>query len=447
MLGRLAAIAVLVLLNGFFVGAEFALVRSRRNRLEAMVRTGDRLARVALRASSNISALLPASQLGVTLSSLALGWVAQSMMTDVLATLPSGAEIPARVTIAAVIAFAAASYVHVVFGELLPKAAALNHPERLAKWLVPPLVLFASLSRPLVWVINRTSSYMLRLFGLHALPGEDSVHSPDELRILVEQAHEGGAIEAQDADMIDAVLEFSEKNASEVMTPRTDVAAFAIDASLEDVLATVEDKGYSRYPVYEDSIDNIVGLVLTKDILIEAVRRRDSFSLQAVMRPVHMVPGSREVEDVLADFKRLKEHMAVVLDEFGGTAGVVTMEDLLEEIVGEILDEYDDPEEKPVEMRGGETMVPGSTHIADLNERFALEVPDEDYTTIGGYVFGTLGRLPAVGDRVTAGGAIFTVREMDGRRIETLAIDLHTLGDRRAAERDEPEPRTSAAPG
>jgi CBS domain containing-hemolysin-like protein len=436
-----------VLLNGFFVGAEFALVRSRRNRLEAMVRTGDRLARVALRASSNISGLLPASQLGVTLSSLALGWVAQSAMADVLSTLPAGAEIPARVTIAASIAFAVASYVHVVFGELVPKAAALNHPERLAKWLVPPLVLFASLSRPLVWVINRTSNFMLRLFGLHALPGEDSVHSPDELRILVEQAQEGGAIEAQDADMIDAVLEFSEKNASEVMTPRTEVAAFALDASLDDVLATVEDKGYSRYPVYEDSIDNIVGLILTKDILIEAVRRRNSFSLQSVMRPVHMVPGSREVEDVLADFKRLKEHMAVVLDEFGGTAGVVTMEDLLEEIVGEILDEYDDPAEKPVETRGGETLVPGSTHITDLNERFALEVPDEDYTTIGGYVFGTLGRLPANGDRVTAGGAIFTVREMDGRRIETLAVDLHTLGDRRAAERDQPAPRTTAAPG
>ncbi len=436
-----------MLLNGFFVGAEFALVRSRRNRLEAMVRTGDRLARVALRASSNISGLLPASQLGVTLSSLALGWVAQSAMADVLSTLPPGAAIPARLTIAAVIAFAAASYVHVVFGELVPKAAALNHPERLAKWLVPPLVLFASLSRPLVWVINRTSNFMLRLFGLHALPGEDSVHSPDELRILVEQAQEGGAIEAQDADMIDAVLEFSEKNASDVMTPRTDVAAFALDASLDDVLATVEDKGYSRYPVYEDSIDNIVGLILTKDILIEAVRRRNSFSLQSVMRPVHMVPGSREVEDVLADFKRLKEHMAVVLDEFGGTAGVVTMEDLLEEIVGEILDEYDDPAEKPVETRGGETLVPGSTHITDLNERFGLEVPDEDYTTIGGYVFGTLGRLPANGDRVTAGGAIFTVREMDGRRIETLAVDLHTLGDRRAAGREQPAPRTTAAPG
>ena len=447
MLGRLSAIVILVLLNGFFVGAEFALVRSRRNRLEAMVRTGDRLARVALRASSNISGLLPASQLGVTLSSLALGWVAQSAMTDVLATLPDGAEIPARLTIAAIIAFAAASYVHVVFGELVPKAAALNHPERLAKWLVPPLVLFAGLSRPLVWIINRTSNFMLRLFGLHALPGEDSVHSPDELRILVEQAQEGGAIEAQDADMIDAVLEFSEKNASDVMTPRTEVAAFALDASLDDVLATVEDKGYSRYPVYEDSIDNIVGLILTKDILIEAVRRRDSFSLQAVMRPVHMVPGSREVEDVLADFKRLKEHMAVVLDEFGGTAGVVTMEDLLEEIVGEILDEYDDPAEKPVQTRGGETLVPGSTHITDLNERFGLEVPDEDYTTIGGYVFGTLGRLPANGDRVTAGGAIFTVREMDGRRIETLAVDLHTLGDRRAAEREQPAQRTTAAPG
>jgi putative hemolysin len=156
------------------------------------------------------------------------------------------------------------------------------------------------------------------------------------------------------------------------------------------------------------------------------------------MRPVHVIPGSREVEEVLADFKRLKEHMAVVLDEYGGTAGVVTMEDLLEEIVGEILDEYDTPEdaEAPLHTRAGETLVPGSTHIGELNEHFSLNIPDVDYTTIGGYVFGMLGRLPVVGDRVIAGGAIFTVREMDGRRIESLSVDLHSLGDRRATDRE-----------
>jgi putative hemolysin len=232
------------------------------------------------------------------------------------------------------------------------------------------------------------------------------------------------------------VFEFSEKNAREVMTPRTDIDALPLDATLEDTLALVEESGRSRYPVYEDTIDNIVGLVLAKDLIpvLHAARGATDapFALASIMRPVHVVPGSREVEEVLADFKRLKEHMAIVLDEYGGTAGLVTMEDLLEEIVGEILDEYDEPPEQTEREGADLVIVPGSTNIGELNERFGLSVPDDNYTTVGGFVFGALGRLPLVGDRVTAGGAVFTVREMDGRRIETLAVDLHSAGDRRA---------------
>jgi putative hemolysin len=221
------------------------------------------------------------------------------------------------------------------------------------------------------------------------------------------------------------------------MTPRTEIDALSLDASLDETLQLIEETQRSRYPVYEETIDNIIGLVLAKDLLAILRRPPDDFSLRAIMRPVHVVPGSREVEEVLADFKRLKEHMAIVLDEYGGTAGVVTMEDLLEEIVGEILDEYDEPPDAPEREGPDIVVVAGSTHIGELNERFGLSVPDEDYTTIGGFVFGALGRLPVVGDRMTAGNAVFTVREMDGRRIESLAIDLHAAGDRRAAVRAE----------
>jgi putative hemolysin len=206
---------------------------------------------------------------------------------------------------------------------------------------------------------------------------------------------------------------------------------------LDETLEMIEETQRSRYPVYEETIDNIIGLVLAKDLLPVLRHPPTEFSLRAIMRPVHVVPGSREVEEVLADFKRLKEHMAIVLDEYGGTAGVVTMEDLLEEIVGEILDEYDELPDAPEREGPDIVVVAGSTHIGELNERFGLSVPDEDYTTIGGFVFGALGRLPIVGDRVTAGNAVFTVREMDGRRIESLAIDLHAAGDRRATVRAE----------
>ena len=442
-----------MLLNAFFVGAEFALVRSRRTRLEAMTRSGDRLARFALRASSNISRVLSASQFGITLASLALGWVAEATLGDALArffsTLPLAIEMSVRVTFGAAVALIVVTYLHVVFGELTPRAVALNHPEAVARWLAPPLLFFGWLITPFTWVLNGSSTIVLRALGQKEAGLDETVHSPEELRLLVEQSEEKGQLQTHDAEMIQGIFEFSEKNAREVMTPRTDLVALPVEATLDETLAIVEESGMSRYPVYEETIDDILGVVLAKDLLrVVAARGTTEFALRNIMRPVHVIPGSRKVEDVLSDFKRMKEHLAVVLDEYGGTAGVVTMEDLLEEIVGDILDEYDTPEdaETPLQLRAGETMVDGSAHISELNEHFGLDIPEDGYTTIGGYVFGVLGRLPNVGDRVMAGGAIFTVREMDGRRIGSLAVDLHSLGDRRSGGRVPQSPSKEAEP-
>ena len=456
---RLLAILTLVLLNGFFVAAEFALVRSRRTRLEAMVRSGDRLARIALKASSNISRVLSASQLGVTLASLGLGWIAESTLAHIFeslfAGLPFAVEVSLRVTLAGIIAYTVLTYLHVVLGELTPKAAALHAPEKFAKFLAPLLMLFAWIMSPFIWVLHRSANGLLKVMGQPGAGSEEAVHSPEELRLLVEQSQEGGALQSSDAEMIDAVFEFSEKNAREVMTPRTEIVAFDVDAPLQEVLRIVEETQFSRYPVFEESIDNIIGLVLTKDLLrllipstSDGQLAKSEFNVRKLVRPVHVIPGSREVEDVLSDFKRLKEHMAIVLDEYGGTAGIITMEDLLEEIVGEILDEYDTTEDitEPVLTRAGETIISGSTNVGELNERFGLDVPDDDATTIGGFVFGILGRLPQTGDRVIAGGAIFTVKSMEGRKIDTLAVDLHTLGDRRATEREPQSAGIEAAP-
>jgi CBS domain containing-hemolysin-like protein len=240
----------------------------------------------------------------------------------------------------------------------------------------------------------------------------------------VERAEAGGAIDPEDAELLEGVFEFSEKNAREVMTPRTDIVALSVDASLADVIRVVDETGLSRFPVYEGSIDNIIGILLAKDLLPGLRRGEDGerpFSLRQVIRSAHFIPGTREVEEVLSDFKRLKEHMAIVLDEYGGTAGVVTMEDLLEEIVGEILDEHDEREE-PAQARGGEVLVAGDLNIGELNERLGLAVPEDEFSTIGGYVFGTRGRVPRVGDRVAAGGATFTVRSVEGRRAEQIAV-------------------------
>jgi CBS domain containing-hemolysin-like protein len=439
-IARLVAIVALLAANGFFVAVEFALVRSRRTRLEAMARTGDRKARLVLRTLANLNRALSASQLGITLASLALGALTEETLaehfSEVLARLPLALEVSLRVGLGSILALAVVTFFHVVFGELAPRGAALEHPEETARWLAPPLLAFAWLMSPFTFVLNRSATVILRTFGLKANAADEAVHSADELRILVEQSQETGAIPSQDANLIEGVFEFSEKSAREVMTPRTDIDALPIEATLEETATFVEETQRSRYPVYEDSIDDIVGLVLAKDLLPVLHRPPDNFSLRSIARPIHFVPGSREVEEVLADFKRLKEHLAVVLDEYGGTAGLVTMEDLLEEIVGDILDEHDEPEEAAAPGSDQDVCVPGSLHIADLNERFALEVPEGDYTTIGGFVFGTLGRLPLVGDRVSAGGGVFTVRSMEGRRVDTLAVDLHTLGDRRETPRE-----------
>ena len=438
---RLFAILALLALNGFFVAAEFSVVRSRRSRLEAMARGGDAKARLVLRATSNMARLLSASQFGITLASIGIGALAEETLSHSFAQLFATAGLPLRVgmaaTIGTVCAIAVVTYGHVVFGELAPRSAALNHPEEVSRWLVPALMAFAWITSPFTWLLNKSAEGVLRVFRQAPVSAEENVHSADELRILVEQSQEVGALERQDAAMIEGVFEFSEKNAREVMTPRTEIDALDIEATLDEAVALVVETQRSRYPVYEESIDNIVGLVLAKDFIPLLREPPPQFTVRAMMRPVHVVPGSREVEEVLADFKRLKEHMAVVLDEYGGTAGVVTMEDLLEEIVGEILDEYDEPELPDRRGAGSEVLIAGSMNIGEMNERIGLEVPDDEYTTIGGYVFGALGRLPVVGDRVTASHAVFTVRAMDGRRVETLAVDLHSGGDRRGAERPE----------
>jgi CBS domain containing-hemolysin-like protein len=331
-----------------------------------------------------------------------------------------------RIGIGATIALAVVTYLHVVFGELAPRALSLNYPEQFAKWLAPPILAFTWLAWPFIWLLNGSSNLLLRAVGQKEVSEEETPHSPEEIRLLVERAHEGGLLPVSDAQILGGVFEFSEKNAREVMTPRTKIVAIPVESTLDEAVAVVVEAGYSRYPVYRETLDDIAGMVHAKDLLRVLRRPPADFALTQIIRPVHVVPGSREVEEVLADFKRRKEHLAIVLDEFGGTAGMVTMEDLLEEIVGEILDEYDDAMTSTFKTQrpDGTRLVRGESNIREINEEMGLAIPDEDYTTVGGYVFGLLGRLPVAGDQATGSGAHFTVLEMDGRRIKSLSVEL-----------------------
>ena len=281
-------------------------------------------------------------------------------------------------------------------------------------------MLFAALTRPLLSVLNRTTTTILRRVGLRQLSEGNEMYDPEEILTLVEQSQQSGHFDTQDVQLIKGVLEFTQKTARDVMTPRTEVIALDAKLMVEEAAARVAEKGRSRYPVVRESLDDIIGIVHAKQILSN-LRNAKYQQMEGIMQDAFFVPGSREIEDLLTDMRRLKRHMAIVLDEYGGTAGIVTMEDLIEEIVGEIEDEYDEP---VVELEPSEhaTTLQGSMEIDEANERFGFEINSDHYTTVGGYVFGALGRLPRVDDRVSVKNGTLEVIEMDDRRVGVLRI-------------------------
>ena len=428
---RLVAVLLLLAANAFFVAAEFALVAARRTRVDAMIRRGDRKARTVKKALSDLYRQLSAAQLGITVASILLGYVAEDTVAHLFrswfASLPPSLSFLTRGGIASAVAVAVITFLHVVFGEQAPKAWAISHPEGTSRWVAAPLIFFSWITRPFTDLLNWSANVVLRIMGIKSTnPEHDRVHSPEEIRMIVEQSRKTGGMRAGDAKLLEGVFEFSEKNAREVMTPRTDIVALPAGASLAEAADRVAAAGRSRYPVTGESLDDVVGIVHAKDILRGLLSGSEE-PVQDIARPAFFVPGTREVEDVLADMKRQKVHLAIVLDEFGGTAGLVTMEDLLEEIVGPIYDEYDtaptiSPAATLAAAEGAVPIVSGGTEIADVNRLLRLHLEDADYTTIGGLLFGRLGRLPKVGDRVTLDGATFEILEMDGRRVGKVRI-------------------------
>jgi len=459
------AVLGLVAANAFFVAAEFALVAARRTRLEEMARAGDRKAMLARRAIQSLGRYISATQLGITLTSLGLGWLGEPALAGVvdgaIRFVPEAMRPVAAHSIAVAIAFAIITVLHIVLGELVPKALALVHPEQISRWLTPPLAGFAWVMTGPIKLLNGSANALLRLLRVRPPGEQERVHSPEEIRMLVEQSEESGQLGRQPARLLEGVFEFSEKTAEDVMTPRTEIVALESSLTVERAAEVVAAAERSRYPVHVDSLDEIVGVVHAKDIL-KVQLQNPKATVGSIARPPLLVPGTRDVEDVLADMKRLKMHMAIVLDEYGGTAGLVTMEDLLEEIVGPIYDEHDRVERPPT---SGARALDGATAISTFNAEYGTKLDDQDYTTLGGFLFGQLGRLPQVGDRVNADGVTFEIAAMEGRRVKavrvidnggggggdsgevsTVTVSAPPPGERDPAHRGEPEPRPGASP-
>ena len=422
----LMAVVLLVLANAYFVAAEFALVGARRTRLDEMALAGDRKAVLARRAVRSLDRYISATQLGITLASLGLGWIGKPALAGLLdglfAFLPETAAVWTTHAVSAATAFAIITALQIVLGELVPKSLALLYPEDVSRWVAGPLIGFSWLMAGPISLLNGTANWLLGLAKIKPRGDHERLHSTEEIRMLVEQSQVGGTMETQDARLLEGVFEFSEKTAEEVMTPRTQIVALAADLPVTEAADVIAEAGRSRYPVYVTSLDEIVGVVLAKDVL-RALRADPSATVGSIRRDPLFVPGTREVEDVLTDMKRLKTHLAVVLDEYGGTAGLVTMEDLLEEIVGEIFDEHDVPEE-PAPAAGGAPLLDGAMTLSEFNAAWDADLDDRNYTTLGGFLFGELGRLPRVGDRIVVGPRTFEIVSMEGRRVSEVRMTV-----------------------
>jgi CBS domain containing-hemolysin-like protein len=424
---RLLAVLLLVGANGFFVAAEFALVSADDTKLAGMAERGDRKARAVRAAQAELNLYLSSCQIGITLASLGLGWIGEPAIAETLISLFSGLPSPfnwiARHAVAVFIAFSAITLLHVVLGEVAPKALAIFHPEQVARWLTKPLIAFTRIGSPLIWSVNESANALLRIFGVR-LPSEaERVHSRWELLLLVERAREMGKVEHDEEEMISGVFELTRTMAREVMTPRPDVVAVPVDVKLDELVQITSRSGHSRLPVYDGSLDNVVGIVLVKDILpLAASGQHADFDVSLIMREPSFVPDTKSVDDLLAEFRRMKVHMAIVVDEFGGTDGLVTLEDLIEEIVGEIYDEHDVARPMVTTTSRGEVLIDGGAPLDEVKERFGLDLPEEDYDTLGGFILGELGHVPKPGDTVQVEGADLVVRTVDERRVRYVLL-------------------------
>ena len=419
---EILVIALLILLNAFFVAAEFSLVRVRRTRIEHLVEEGNRGARRVERLLATPGRFLATIQIGLTfVGFLAATFAGASIVggfADVLRPIiPGQAQLVALLLVTALV-----SLFTILFGELVPKAVAYAHAERLAFIFAAPIDVLGRVLAPLVWLLTSLTQAIARLFGVPDKQ-QDQV-TTEELMILIERGSEQGTIEAEEQQMIGAVLELGEQHVHEVMVPRIDIAALPVTATLDEMIATIVNEGHSRIPIYEETVDKIIGILYAKDLLplLKGGRQPD---LRKIVRAPVFVPESISVDDLLHQLQRQKVHIAIVLDEYGGTAGLVTIEDLLEQIVGEIQDEYDVEEPMVEAISEDEARIDGRASIDDLTSHFGIELDPADkdqYDTVGGLIYHDIGGVPVVGDTVDVAGLTLTVESTDGRRVGKVLV-------------------------
>jgi len=411
-------VLLLVLGSAVFVAAEYALVTARRSRLEERSGRGGRGARTALRLMDEPVRFIGLIQVGITVFAILIGAVGEPLLSDLF-------EPPLSAGVAFAIAFVILTYLSVVLGELVPKAVALQRAERIAITFAVPLDVLARVVHPLVWLLQVSANAVLRLLRVKPAPAGMIAYTREDIRHSVAAAEDVGELQEAEEEMLYKVFDFASKEVSAVMVPRPEVVALSVDMPPEDALATVVDSPFTRYPVYRDSLDEIVGVLHVRD-LFAAMHNLGLAAVQiaSIVRPAYVVPETKDLAALLGDFRREKQHMAVVVDEYGAMEGIVTLEDVLEEIVGEIEDEFDLPDTSVERIDESHIRIDGTYTIDDFNEEFSTALEEEDFHTMAGLVFGELGRAPEVGDAVAVDGLRLTVVEVEGSRILKLEVEF-----------------------
>lgn len=433
MLSDLLLTLLLVVLNGFFVAAEFAIVKVRQSQIELKISQGNGIARISKHIIDHLEGYLSACQLGITLASLALGWIGERVVNEmVLEAMHNfgydigAADSAARAASHAIsvpIAFSFITILHIVLGEQVPKTAAIRKPLAATMFVSVPLRVMYVVLLPFIWMLNGLSVLTLRVFGLHAA-NHAEIHTEEELRMILTESEEGGAIKPSENELIQNVFEFDDRVVRQVFVPRTRVVALDIEEDIEKNIDRVIEEGYSRIPVYKDSIDNILGIIHSKD-LIRTIRKRQPIELESLIRPAYYVPMSKQINQLLRELQRQHLQMAIVTNEFGGTEGIVTMEDIIEELVGEIQDEHD--EEKPVVEKKSETefVVLATAPISDVNDLLPIALEEgPDYETVSGLVNKIFGGIPAVNDKMEYGGYEFTILKRFKHSVEQVRLTV-----------------------
>jgi CBS domain containing-hemolysin-like protein len=423
---RLLFVVILILLNGFFVASEFALVAIRKTRIDELAKKGKKAAQKAQAALNELDTYISSTQLGITLASLALGWVGEPAISVFLS--PALNAIPLHFlnprTESAILAFIIMTFLQIVIGELVPKNISLQRAESTLLKVITPLQLFTTVFKPFISILNKSGELVLKAVGMHSAHSSESTLSEEEVKMVIANSAQKGILEKGEVDMVYKVLQFTDMPIQQIMVPRTEVVAFDSSEKISTLLQKIKKISHSRYPIYEKTIDNIIGFVHIKDLynLIDTPKEKKSLEDFSIIRKIIYSIEARPADEVLYEMRKKRIHIGVVMDEYGGTAGIVTLEDIVETIIGDIKDEFEQPGKDIEKQQDGSYIVNGLTAVARVQQKMKLPLKGQGYTTVGGLIYGLLGKAPQKGDKVQIGNVSMEVLDLHGKRINTLRV-------------------------